>query len=284
MIRNTARNFLKALLVSGFLGVACAPPAPESPSANSGAKASPAQTSPAVTRPPGDIEAHSSAEDTEQTAGAPKPASAEQANNPAMEPAPGSPTASVAEPLELPQGTTILHIGDSFAGALGVALNEQLRAQGLKSHLKFKTASMIPDWSDGHEVLGYMLQYKPDLVLITLGANELLLPDPTQRLRAIGRLLKQVGDAPCVWVAIPLWGLDNGLMEVLRDNIGHCRFMDTNQIYPDMPRLKDKIHPTIPARKIWAEKVVEWLRAEREPSAEQVWRLRSAQPTSAQGD
>jgi hypothetical protein len=47
--------------------------------------------------------------------------------------------------------------------------------------------------------------------------------------------------------------------------------MDTQAIYPDMPRLNDKIHPTIPARKEWAKRVVDWLSRERHPTSSEPW-------------
>jgi hypothetical protein len=40
-----------------------------------------------------------------------------------------------------------------------------------------------------------------------------------------------------------------------------------------MPRLNDKIHPTIPARKEWAKRVVDWLAHERHPTTDQPWHL-----------
>ncbi|MCB9606300.1 MAG: SGNH/GDSL hydrolase family protein [Polyangiaceae bacterium] len=193
----------------------------------------------------------------------------------------GAPTADAAPeaealsaPLELPKGSVVLHIGDSFAGALGVPLNEELRSRGLVSHLRFKTASFIPNWAGGYDLGAYIAQLKPDLVLITLGANEMAMKDPTLRVPLIKKIVKRLNGTPCVWIATPLWGMDNGLMDLIRDNSAPCRFMDTNKIHPGMPRLSDKIHPTIAARKGWAKVVVEWLQNEREPTPAQVWHLK----------
>ncbi|MEZ4233723.1 MAG: SGNH/GDSL hydrolase family protein [Polyangiaceae bacterium] len=182
--------------------------------------------------------------------------------------------AAASPPLELPKGSVVLHIGDSFAGALGVPLNEELRSRGLVSHLRFKTASFIPNWAGGYDLGAYIAQLEPDLVLITLGANEMAMKDPTLRIPLIKKIVKRLNGTPCVWIATPLWGMDNGLMDIIRDNSAPCRFMDTNTIHPGMPRVSDKIHPTIAARKEWAKVVVEWLQKEREPTPAQVWHLK----------
>ncbi|MBX3181522.1 MAG: SGNH/GDSL hydrolase family protein [Polyangiaceae bacterium] len=193
----------------------------------------------------------------------------------AADAAPAEP-AEPPPPAELPQGSVVLHIGDSFAGALGVPLNEELRARGLVSHLRFKTASFIPNWAGGYDLGAYVEQLKPDLVLITLGANETAMKDPSLRIPQIQKIVRRLNGIPCVWIATPLWGVDNGLMDLIREHSAPCRYMDTNRLHPDMPRLSDKIHPTIPARREWAKAVVEWLAAERQPTPDRAWQLRPA--------
>ncbi len=216
-----------------------------------------------------------------------EPAPAQREIEPTAPPAPDAGATAAADaapaepaepppPAELPKGSVVLHIGDSFAGALGVPLNEELRARGLVSHLRFKTASFIPNWAGGYDLGAYVEQLKPDLVLITLGANETAMTDPSLRIPQIQKIIRRLGGTPCVWIATPLWGVDNGLMELIREHSAPCRYMDTNRLHPDMPRLSDKIHPTIPARREWAKAVVEWLAAERQPTPDRVWQLRPA--------
>lgn len=187
--------------------------------------------------------------------------------------------ASSSEPRPLPSGTTVLHIGDSFAGALGIALNAELKAAGVHSILHFKVASFIPDWAFGKDVPFYVSSFHPDLVLITLGANEVAMFDPTQRAGTIRRLVKRLEGRPCVWIAPPLWAAgDRGLLPVIRANCAPCRYMDSNAVYPEMPRLPDKIHPSIPARTEWAKRVVAWLARERRPTPGRPWELAEEPP------
>ncbi|HEY3252330.1 MAG TPA: hypothetical protein VGJ91_00195, partial [Polyangiaceae bacterium] len=77
------------------------------------------------------------------------------------------------EPAPLPKGTRVLQIGDSFADALGGKLSKMFRAVEVKTDLEFETPSYIPNWSYGAKLPKLLSSYRPDLVLITLGANEI---------------------------------------------------------------------------------------------------------------
>lgn len=179
-----------------------------------------------------------------------------------------------APPLPIPEGTTVLHVGDSFAAALGLPLNRLLKEHGVRAVLEYETASYIPGWSAGDKLQRLLWKYNPDLVLVTLGANELEIVEPTQRIRNIRRIVSTLGERPCVWIATPLWaGAKNGLMDIIRDNVAPCRYMDTNQLIDGMARGPDGIHPTTAAREDWAKVVLSWLQSERRPTEERPWSL-----------
>lgn len=187
--------------------------------------------------------------------------------------------ASPAEPVpsELPRGTLVLHVGDSFAAALGIPLAKRFKAAGLRSVLEFKTASYIPTWAFGKELGKYVSNYNPDLVLITLGANELEIPDPPQRIGAIQRLVSTLRGRPCVWISPPRWKPDTGLLQVIREHAAPCRYLDSDALVTELPRGPDKIHPSTEGREVWAEAVYGWLARARDPGAGQPWELRSGE-------
>jgi hypothetical protein len=175
---------------------------------------------------------------------------------------------------ELPAGTTVLHIGDSFAGAVGIDLNRQLKEAGVRGVLKYETATYIPTWASSKELPGYLDRFHPDLVLITLGANDLEIPDPTIRGPTIHRLVSRLGGRSCVWMAPPLWkGARPALLETIRESCAPCLYLDSSVLVPDLHRMRDHIHPTMEARKIWAKAVVAWLREHRNPDGERPWDL-----------
>jgi lysophospholipase L1-like esterase len=193
--------------------------------------------------------------------------------NPAVPPsASGSPPELAREPL--PKGTRVLQIGDSFAAALGGELSKLLRDAGLRSSLEFKTASYIPNWSYEGDVPKFVSSYRPDLVLITLGANEIEIPKPEERIKPIKHLVGTLGGRPCVWILPPLWKPDTGLLKVIRENVAPCRYLDSNALVHDLPRGRDKIHPNAEGRQIWAKVVFDWLAQERVGSPTQPWALK----------
>ena len=173
----------------------------------------------------------------------------------------------------------MLHVGDSFAAALGVPLAKRFKAAGLRNVVEFKTSSYIPTWAFGPELKKFVNNYNPDLVLITLGANEIEIPDPPQRVGAIKRIVATVGSRPCVWISPPLWKKDTGLMEVIRANAAPCHYLDSDALVPDLARGPDKIHPSTEGRERWADAVFSWLGKARDPAGTRPWALRADGPT-----
>ncbi len=190
--------------------------------------------------------------------------------------APAAGPEAASPPKKLPEGTKVLHVGDSFAGALGLPLGKMLEEAGVKSVLKHTDSSYLTDWAWNGELQKMLWKYNPDLLIITLGANELAISEPAQREKTIKKIMSVVGDRPCLWVAIPLWdGKHNGLMDVIKDNVGSCVYWDSNRLIDveHMPRISDGIHPTTEARAQWAKVVFNWLKEHRAPSSKEPWTL-----------
>jgi len=175
---------------------------------------------------------------------------------------------------DLPTGTLVLQVGDSFAGSLGIPLGERFRAHGLRSVLKFQTSSYVPTWASGTELPEYVAHYNPDLVLITLGANEFELSAPDTRAASVRRLVQRLGGRPCVWITPPRWKPDSGILAVIEANSKPCRFLDSDTVVKDLKRKPDKIHPSDAAREVWADAVLNWLAHERKANGSRPWELR----------
>ena len=185
-----------------------------------------------------------------------------------------SPFESAPSLADLPAGTKVLQVGDSFAAALGVELGKLLKHSGLRTSLETKTPSYIGDWAFGPMLRKAIADYNPDLVLITLGANEVEIPVPAQRVGPVQRLVKSLGGRPCVWILPPLWKPDTGVMQVIKDNASPCRVLDSSILVPALPRGPDHIHPSSEGRVKWAAAVFDWLKKTREPEGPRPWSLR----------
>jgi lysophospholipase L1-like esterase len=235
-----------------------------------GARPAPEPSSPAPP-PPSSAVTASAAPSTPSAAPTAPAASPSFAAESAPEPAPAA--APPAAP-ELPKGTRVLQVGDSFAAALGVELGKLLKASGVRTSLETKTPSYIGDWAFGPVLKKAIADYNPDLVLITLGANEVEIPVPEQRIVPVQRLVKSLGERPCVWILPPLWKPDTGVMQVIKDNAKPCQVLDSSSLVPDLPRARDHIHPSAEGRVQWATAVLEWLKQAREPGGPRPWSLR----------
>jgi lysophospholipase L1-like esterase len=164
-----------------------------------------------------------------------------------------------------------------MADALGAALRDEMQKSGIQVINRIKTGSHIPVWGGQFSSVPSLLKtYKPDLVIISLGGNDVMLEDPSSRVDHVRRLVGYVGDRPCVWVAPSLWKGETGVLSVIREHSKPCRYFDTNTIAPNLARTKgDPIHPSHPARRKWARILVGWLAHERDPSGTRPWDLRA---------
>jgi lysophospholipase L1-like esterase len=165
----------------------------------------------------------------------------------------------------VPPGTVVLHIGDSFTqSGFAQALKPRFKAIGAKYEVRAEQSSFTTTWSNR---LGRILtDTQPDLVIITLGANEVANVDPPAHAPAVRNIVRQIGNRPCVWVSPPLWAKETGIIDVLREHSAPCRFFDSDALVKQpIPRRSDKIHPSAEGGAIWAEAFWAWLQAERAP-------------------
>jgi lysophospholipase L1-like esterase len=186
--------------------------------------------------------------------------------------------AEPATPPPLPEGTTVLHIGDSMAGGLGIELNKLFKEHGIRGILRYETSTFIPTWAWHKDLDRYLWDYRPDLVIVTLGGNELNIPNPEDRIPTIRKLVDRIGDRPCVWIEPALWeGARRDLMDVVAANCAPCVYLTSQDIAPTLDRVSDKIHLTMDARKVWADHVLDWLARNRDPSnPDRPWQMRGA--------
>lgn len=189
------------------------------------------------------------------------------------------PEQALAPPPPLPEGTTVLLVGSSTAGAIGPALKQELEARGIACIVKGQDASYIPEWAGEKMGLRQLVaRYEPDLVLVSLGGNEVEIGDPASRAGAIRRVVAAIGGRPCVWIGTPKWKAlrHNGILEVIRENCAPCRFFDSDQLVPNMETFRDGVHPTVAERRRWASVLVQWLEQNRDPDGALPWSFRAA--------
>jgi hypothetical protein len=171
----------------------------------------------------------------------------------------------------VPKGTWVLHIGDSFVHAsLQQNLRPRFAASGTGYVVDATTATYTTTWA-GDPDLDKWLARRPSLVLITLGANEVDMPVPTEHARAVKQLVRKVAaaSASCVWITPPMWKADTGILQVIHDNGAPCLFFDSDAVLgglaPD-ERQRDHIHPNERGGARWATALWGWLTDHRDAS------------------
>lgn len=174
-----------------------------------------------------------------------------------------SPEASMVDSR---RGTRVIHFGDSFATAgLFQSLRPKFKELGVQYEAHARASSTTYAWAYGQE-LPQLLAKRPDLVIVTLGANEMFVGHPEDRQKAIRTIVKKIGDRPCVWVAPPPWKSHTGILDVIRDNISPCLYFDSEaEVDQPIERRKDGIHPSLSGGRVWAEALWDFIERHREP-------------------
>jgi lysophospholipase L1-like esterase len=159
---------------------------------------------------------------------------------------------------------------------LAPELERQFGAYGIRVVTISKDGTHLPYWGGRFSALpGLIQKYAPGLVVINLGGNDAIIKDPSDRPASIERLVEHVGATPCVWVAPSMWQPDNGVLAMIREHSAPCRYFDTDAVVPGLSRdTRDPIHPSLGARRRWAEALIGWLARERDPHGRLPFSLR----------
>ncbi len=155
---------------------------------------------------------------------------------------------------------SVLHIGDSlvgFRGGLSKALERRFHrlgahfasdAWGGVGIAQFERSTRLEEW---------LAKSKPDLILFSLGMNNVDAPHPESLGPAIRSIVKRIGRRACVFVGPPTTRPDTGIVETLKHSVAPCRYIDSRGL--EIERV-DGLHPSDRGGEIWAEGI--WLRLE----------------------
>jgi acyl-CoA thioesterase-1 len=160
--------------------------------------------------------------------------------------------ASVPPPRDL-RGKVVLHAGDSMVGGnggLAKALGARFKAEGAKFYRDAEVAVSIRKYAQAPRFSRLLAHFKPDIVILTLGANDVFLPFPDYYATYVESIVKTVGERECWWVGPPTWKPDTGIVAVIQKHAGKCRFFDSSGL--DISRAKDRIHPNDEGGEDWA--------------------------------
>lgn len=169
----------------------------------------------------------------------------------------------------------MLHVGDSFVhSGLTQRLREHFKEHKVRYDVHAEVSTNSMDWAK--RVPGLVASTQPDLVIITLGGNEIGNKHLDVEARAVDKIVKSIGDRPCVWTTPPLWMEESGVFDTIAAHVSPCRFFETDKLVGRfIPRRDDKIHPTMEGGALWADKLYDFLIQERTGEGAP-WRLAAA--------
>ena len=148
----------------------------------------------------------------------------------------------------------VLHFGDSMVPLVGNYLRPEFEAAGSRYEIMSTSSSSTLSWAKGEELRQHLAKSDPDLVLISLGSNELYFVDDLgERAAAIQSIVRAIGGRACLWIGPPSWAKARGFLDTLEENLGHCAYFDSARL--PMQRQADGRHPTWGASHGWANKV-----------------------------
>jgi lysophospholipase L1-like esterase len=141
-------------------------------------------------------------------------------------------------------------------------LRELFKPHEVRYEVRAEHSTNSLDWAKRMPEL--VASTQPDLVIVTLGGNEIGSKHLDVQGRAAERIVKAIGNRPCVWTTPPLWTEESGLFDAVAPKVGPCRFFETDVVVGKfIPRREDKIHPTAEGGAMWADALHAWLDKER---------------------
>jgi lysophospholipase L1-like esterase len=127
-------------------------------------------------------------------------------------------------------------------GGLARALRPKFEADGAKYFRDVWESGSLRDFSRSDRIPKLIKDDKPDLVLLSLGANDVYETKPEVMAPFVAKIAKMTEGIDCIWIGPPIWKDEyKRLVPVLRDNAAPCRFFDASEI--EMHRKPDGIHP-----------------------------------------
>ncbi len=137
-----------------------------------------------------------------------------------------------------------------FHAGLERALAPRFEALGAKYIQDAVTSAAIVTFDHQDHFAKMLAKDDPDLVIITLGANDVFLPSPSHVAKNVASIAKKTEGRKCFWIGPPVWKKDTGIVDVIRENCAPCVFYDSSSL--KLERRADGIHPDDKGGEAWA--------------------------------
>ena len=153
----------------------------------------------------------------------------------------------------------VLQTGDSMVGGgLCRALQPRFAAEGTKFVRDVWESGSIENFADNDRLKDLIKRHDPDLVLLTMGANDVggnITDYLAKKIERVAATTQRGHARDCIWIGPPKWRINGKpVVDMIRAHAAPCTFFDSTDI--EMHRKEDKIHPDERGGEEWA--VVFW--------------------------
>jgi hypothetical protein len=146
-------------------------------------------------------------------------------------------------------GARILLVGDSLAQGLGPPLKQLAIDNGFAFQVDGRQGTRIVDWATQPWLQQDLTTFKPTLVLVSLGTNDMRLKDPSTEKTSLMKLVQKLQGVRTLLLAPPTMPFpDSGVRPMLSATGLPLFHSETLTI----PRSTDGIHPTVVGYAGWA--------------------------------
>ena len=152
----------------------------------------------------------------------------------------------------------ILFIGDSMVEGLRYRLSQYATANGHSMECVIWYSSSSKYWAQGDTLSHFIRRFDPSYIFVCMGANELFVRNLEEREAAIGKIIREMGDLPFIWIGPPNWKPDTGINDILLRLCGRKRYYPSLRL--SYERASDGAHPVMRSYNMWADSVSTWLR------------------------
>lgn len=151
----------------------------------------------------------------------------------------------------------VLHVGDStlgFTQGLAFEMDRRFSAIGIRYVAHTEASAGLHTFALSRKLEELLRESSPDVVLVTLGMNNLTALHPEQYEADVRAIVEQVGGRPCWWIGpLAMARPDNGLIAMLAHSTAPCGWSSSFEL--EIERQPDAIHPTQRGASRWADEV-----------------------------
>lgn len=156
----------------------------------------------------------------------------------------------------------LLIIGDSMTGWMAERFNEYGKINDFEVSTVIWDGSTVSKWANSDNLEKIIERHNPDAVIVSLGMNELFIPNPATKLNEpVDKILHAIGDRPYLWIGPPLWkSIEKGenFNSWMLEKLGSDKYFRSDSL-SIARQSKANPHPSRSGMETWVDTIASWI-------------------------